>query len=476
MIVMPSTKRRRASVAAALFALFSAPLSGCTTGGDTHTDSGKRPGTPHEEQSPPRPPKTGLGNIIVAGRAITGSKPTGLAKFPYERTYTDGELYASVTGYRTMMYGWAGLEGVYDDVLRPTSPKSGPLGNVVTAIDPAVQKAAADALRGRKGSAVAVDVRTGHIRALFSAPSYDPGAFSGSHEDDVTAWKKLTSDENEPLLNRPVRGDAPPGDAFHLVVAAAALEKGLYSSVDEATHSPVSYAVPGGTGKFTGDRAHCKNASIRTALRYACDNVFARMAVDVGQRDLAAMAETFGFNDDKLLMPVRVLPSNYPRKARSAADLASVGDGAAGVTATPLEMARVMAVIAGGGRQVNPQLVTQVIHADGSSQGPKDAATGSGRVVGRKTADQLRSALQGSGTGGVTGWELRPDTGGHGEAAAWSVSFTRFRDGSPLALAVCLTVPAAAGDRSGHAQPVVRVAQQITRAAAAPRSADQPAA
>ncbi len=43
---------------------------------------------------------------------------------------------------------------------------------------------------------------------------------------------------------------------------------------------------------------------------YACDNVFARMAVDVGRRDLAATAETFGFNDDHLLTPVLVWRSN----------------------------------------------------------------------------------------------------------------------------------------------------------------------
>ncbi|GAU64967.1 penicillin-binding protein [Streptomyces sp. NBRC 110611] len=55
---------------------------------------------------------------------------------------------------------------------------------------------------------------------------------------DQAAWLKLNNDESEPLRNRAVRDSAPLGDAFHLVVAAAALEKGLYSSVDEATHSP----------------------------------------------------------------------------------------------------------------------------------------------------------------------------------------------------------------------------------------------
>ena len=47
---------------------------------------------------------------------------------PYQRTYTNGELYAAVTGYRSMSFGQAGVEGVYDDVLGagpPTAAKPG---------------------------------------------------------------------------------------------------------------------------------------------------------------------------------------------------------------------------------------------------------------------------------------------------------------------------------------------------------------
>ena len=98
--------------------------------------------------------------------------------------------------------------------------------------------------------------------------------------------------------------------------------------------------------------SHCKNASIRSALRYSCDNVFARMAVDMGNDGLASMAEAFGFNDDNLLMPVRVAPSNFPQHDRGPAELAAKGNGLAGITATPLEMARVMGVIANGGEEL----------------------------------------------------------------------------------------------------------------------------
>ena len=70
----------------------------------------------------------------------------------------------------------------------------------------------------------------------------------------------------------------------------------------------------------------------------------------MGNDGLAPMAEALGLNDDNLLMPVRVARSTFPQHDRGPAELAAKGNGLAGITATPLEMARVMGVIANGGR------------------------------------------------------------------------------------------------------------------------------
>ncbi|MEU5239429.1 penicillin-binding transpeptidase domain-containing protein [Streptomyces lydicus] len=448
-------------------ALLAPFLSGCST----QRDAAAPVAPSDKKQSVPKPPKAGLGNIIVAGRAVTGSKPSGTPKVPYRRTYTDGELYASVTGIRSMAFGRNGLEAIYDDVLGagPGHPGHGP-GNVVTAIAPAVQRAAADGLRGRKGAAVALDAATGHIRALVSTPSYDPATFSGNLSKDAEAWQKLNDDEDTPLVNRTIRDAVPTGDAFHVVVAAAALDKGIYASVDDRTHSPVTYRLPGSTTEVTGDRAHCKDASIRSALRYACANVFARMAAEVGRKNLVATAEAFGSNDDDLFAPVRVVRSTFPRDDASAAYLALRGNGQEGATATPLEMARVMAVIASGGRQIHPQLVTQVVRADGSMQRPKYSGVAGARVIRQETAAQLRSALKTSGPsslmGGTTGWALPTGGGAPKEAAAWSIAFTRAGDGRPMAIAVCAASPGSPSDRSRDVKMVKRIAEAMGLSAA----------
>lgn len=196
-----------------------------------------------------------LGNIIVAGDAITGSAQTKGSDLKYKRTYTDGSLYAAVTGYSSQVYGATQLEGIYQDLLDGTATQlKNPLdtltnkradpGDVVTTIDPDVQKAAYNALGDKKGAAVAIDPKTGKILAVVSTPSYDPTTISAGNS---SVWKKLKKDSDKPLVNRALRQPLPPGSTFKLVVAAAALEDGLYSDVDTKTDSPNPYTLPGTT-------------------------------------------------------------------------------------------------------------------------------------------------------------------------------------------------------------------------------------
>ena len=58
-----------------------------------------------------------LGNIVVGGKSVTGSARTKNGDLAYKRTYTDGSLYAAVTGYSSQAYGATQLEGVYQKLL-----------------------------------------------------------------------------------------------------------------------------------------------------------------------------------------------------------------------------------------------------------------------------------------------------------------------------------------------------------------------
>ncbi|MFJ4363888.1 peptidoglycan D,D-transpeptidase FtsI family protein [Streptomyces chartreusis] len=425
-----------------------------------------------------------LGNIVVGGESITGSARTKSGDLAYKRTYTDGSLYAAVTGYSSQAFGATQLEGIYRDLLdgtdnrlksvldTVTNKRSEP-GNVITTIDPDVQKAAYDALGDKKGAAVAIDPATGKILAVVSTPSYDPSRITTG---DSAAWNELTKDSDKPMTNRALRQPLPPGSTFKLVVAAAALEDGLYSSVDEKTDSPDPYPLPDSSSKLTNENpsAPCEDASIRVALQYSCNNVFGSLAVDLGQDKVRAMAEKFGFNDASQDVPVRAYESVYP-KDMDKAQTALSGIGQFDVTATPLQMAMVSAAIANDGKLVSPHMVSQITDSGGNALENYDDSADTTEIVSSSTAEQLQSAMRtvvedGTGTnaqiagatvGGKTG------TAQHGEnnsktPYAWFTSYGK-ADGKEVAVAVLVEQSDAARSEvsgNGLAAPVAKAVME----------------
>ncbi|TQJ87233.1 penicillin-binding protein 2 [Streptomyces sp. SLBN-31] len=427
-----------------------------------------------------------LGNIIVAGRSVTGSARTKSGDLAYKRTYKDGELYAAVTGYASQAYAPTQLEGIYQDLLNGTdnrlktvmdtvTGKRAEPGDVVTTIDPDVQKAAYDALGAKKGAAVAIDPKTGKILAVVSTPSYDPTSLTDANTAG-TAWKKLNADPDKPLTNRALRQPLPPGSTFKLVVAAAALEDGLYSSVDQRTDSPDPYTLPGTTRELSNENpnAPCEDASIRTALEYSCNNVFAKMAVKLGQDKVRAMAEKFGFDDDSQDVPVRAYTSVYPSDMNESST-ALTGIGQYDVTATPLQMAMVSAAIANGGKLVSPHMVSQITDGGGDVLKDYDDDAGTKEIVSSSTAEQLQSAMQtvvekGTGTNArISGVTVGGKTGTaqHGEnnsqtPYAWFTSYGK-AGGKEVAVAVVVEQSNAARSEvsgNGLAAPVAKAVMQ----------------
>ncbi|MFK0116166.1 peptidoglycan D,D-transpeptidase FtsI family protein [Streptomyces sp. NPDC090994] len=429
-----------------------------------------------------------LGNIIVAGEAVTGSARTEGSDLAYKRTYKDGELYAAVTGYASQAYAPTQLEGIYEDLLNGTDPQLKTVmdtvtdqradpGNVITTIDPDVQRAGYEALGDNKGAAVAIDPKTGKILGVVSTPSYDPTSLTDANTAG-TAWKKLNADDDKPLTNRALRQPLPPGSTFKLVVASAALEDGLYSSVDEKTDSPDPYTLPGTVTPLTNENpnAPCENATIRVALQYSCNNVFGKMAVDLGQDKVRAMAEKFGFNDDEQDVPVRAYTSVYPSDMDEAQTGLS-GIGQFDVTATPLQMAMVSAALANGGELVTPHMVAQTTDSDGDVLKDYDEDAKTTRIVSSSTAEQLQSAMQtvvedgtgsnaqidGATVGGKTG------TAQHGEnnsktPYAWFTSYAKSDStGEEVAVAVMVEQSDAARSEvsgNGLAAPVAKAMMQ----------------
>ncbi|MFJ5531307.1 penicillin-binding transpeptidase domain-containing protein [Streptomyces sp. NPDC093261] len=428
------------------------------------------------------------GDIVVDGRPVTGSRDTG-GMFRFERTYTDGPLYAPVTGFASQRYGTTLLENAQDPVLAGTDPmlslfplwndlvrKRPPGGRVVTTLNGAAQRAAFRYLAGRTGAVAAIEPATGRVLALVSAPSYDPGELSGASASAARAWARLNGDAAQPMLNRAIRQTYPPGSTFKVVTAAAALDSGLVWDPDDPTPSPDPYLLPGTTTRLTNETDGCANASLRYAFVWSCNTVFAKMGVAVGLRTMAATAEGFGFNDPGLRVPFAVAPSTFDRKLDQA-QLAMSSIGQFDTRATPLQMAMVAAAVAGGGSVKTPYLVEKTTTSHGetvSATGPRTRY----RAMSPATAALLRemmtevvqegtgrsAAIPGALVGGKTG-TAQHGVGNSGRPYAWFISWAQPDDAAEPAVAVAVVVEDATGARGeisggGDAGPIAKAVME----------------
>jgi cell division protein FtsI/penicillin-binding protein 2 len=431
---------------------------------------------------------TERGNIIVQGQPITGSAVTDGSDYKYKRTYLDGPLWAPVTGYASQAFGSTQLESLDDGILTGNDDrlffdrtigmftgekKQG--GNVVTTLNAAAQKAAYEKLGSKKGAVAAIDPRTGAILALVSTPSYDPSTFAGNSKAGEKAWVALKDSEDKNLVNRALRETYPPGSTFKVVTAAAALENGVVTDINAPTDTPEPYILPGTKTPMVNHASGCEKATLNFALQVSCNSVFANMGDKVGRDKMVETAQKFGFNNDKIDIPVRAFASVYDKTMGKDGNAQSA-IGQFNTAATPLQMAMVTSAIANDGKLMKPYMVEQLT-APNLDTVEKHEPSEMSRPLSPANAQKIQQMMvnvveNGTGTtakikgvtvGGKTG------TAQHGEKNAkrpyaWFISYAENPDGtSPVAVAVVIEDSAA--DREdisggGLAAPVAKAVME----------------
>ncbi|MEV4391499.1 penicillin-binding transpeptidase domain-containing protein [Nonomuraea sp. NPDC049607] len=317
------------------------------------------------------------GDILTYdGATMARSRPAPAGSpYRFQRVYTDGELYAPVTGYMSL-YRSTGVEEAEDGVLSGDDAKvkvrsmvsDGDVAgaDVRLTIAQRTQWAAYHALEaaGVPGAAVALDPATGAILALASYPSYDPNALATFDPARLDATLgRLREAPGRPLLNRALNQVYPPGATFKLVTTAAALASGEYTPtapVDAAVRLRLPAPLAGPCGRA--------RPTLLRAFQTSCDTAYAGIGVQLGQDILRDQAEAFGFGDRGLRVPLAATPSTFPQgmdRARTA--LSAVGHDQD--RATPLMVAMLSAAVANNGVLMRPYLVEEVSLPDGSMLG-----------------------------------------------------------------------------------------------------------
>jgi penicillin-binding protein 2 len=251
--------------------------------------------------------------------------------------------------------------------------------------------------RARAGAAVVMDVRTGEIVAIASYPTYDPGAFLGGIPTPL--WKRLNDPKSEyPLFNRAITGAYPPGSTFKPVTAGAGLATHvvtLHSSVDcKGRWIDMGKQWP----KWCWDKSGHGTEDFMDAMADSCDVYFYNIGLNFYRRDgsevreeLQRYARDFGFGDRtgidlagevKGRIPDRKWKVDFNKNSPEYApwlpgDTVNLAIGQGDVLATPIQIARMYAAIANGGKLMRPYMVSRILTPSGEmSHSTKPTVTG----------------------------------------------------------------------------------------------------
>lgn len=182
-----------------------------------------------------------------------------IGKSGLERTY---EQY--LRGKRGVQYKMVNVQGIEKGSFKEGSldTASIPGEKIITTIDKELQLYGEYLMKGKVGSAVAIEPATGEILCIISSPSYEPGLLSG--REFSSSFSALRQDTLIPLFNRPLMAMYPPGSIFKTVQALIGLEQGVIrpGQMVYIDHSNI------------GDHAPMGLYDIKKAIKYSSNNYF----------------------------------------------------------------------------------------------------------------------------------------------------------------------------------------------------------
>jgi penicillin-binding protein 2 len=277
-------------------------------------------------------------------------------------------------------------------------------------LDRQLQDTAFEALKGKEGTLVALDVNTGDILAMVSTPAFDPNVFSRGIKSDE--WQSLLKDKLRPLSNRAIQGQYPPGSTFKIITAIAGLEEGVLQP--ESRISDPGYYYFGNRQFRDWKKGGHGSVDLHRAIVESCDTYFYQAGQRIGVDRIAKWARAFGLGersgaalDDEKggIVPDSEWKRKRFRQPWYPGETLSVAIGQGYLTVTPLQLANMMAALANGGTLYRPRIVSKIESVDGTSVrefGPEKIRT---IAIKQGTLERLHKALAHvvNGAGGTGG-------------------------------------------------------------------------
>ncbi|MEL0167770.1 MAG: penicillin-binding protein 2 [Pseudomonadaceae bacterium] len=286
-----------------------------------------------------------------------------------------GTHYIGKTGieryYEQLLHGTVGYEEVETNargrvlrVLDRTDPIPG--SDLTLELDVKLQQVAEEALGERRGAVVAIDPHTGGVLAFVSKPGFDPNLFvTGISYADYGA---LRDSLDQPLFNRVLRGQYPPGSTIKPIVALAGLDAGVVTRTSRV-YDPGFYQLPNVSHKYRNwNRSGDGWVNMSYAVARSNDTYFYDLANKLGIDRLHDFMSQFGigqrvsidmYEEAAGLMPSSDWKRTKYRQPWYPGETLIAGIGQGYMLATPLQLAQATALIASRGVWHRPRLLKE---------------------------------------------------------------------------------------------------------------------
>jgi len=239
-------------------------------------------------------------------------------------------------------------------------------------LDIELQRVAEEAMGDKAGAVVVMEVNTGNLLVMCSSPPLHLQEFVGGIS--TTAWNKLLNDPLNPLLDKTIQGQYPPGSTFKIVTALAAISEGVIT--------PDATFFCGGSLNFGNRKYGCwkkgghGTVDFHRALVESCDVYFYSVGMRLGVDNIAKYAHSLGLGNKTGIELEHekggMIPSTTWKQQRykekwQEGETLSVAIGQGYVLTTPLQLCRMTAAVVNGGTLYRPQMVHSVTAPDGKT-------------------------------------------------------------------------------------------------------------
>jgi penicillin-binding protein 2 len=333
------------------------------------------------------------------------------------RQYTEGSLFGQLVGYTGRLtasqyaqlknqgylpedsIGQAGLEESYEQQLRgqygettltvdgagrpipgaasSTTPEV-PGETIQLSIDTHEQQIAMQALQFgltnahvTKGVLIAEDPQNGQIKAMVSLPTYDDQLFANGISD--AEYLKLSTDPNQPLINKAISEQYAPGSTFKLVTGTAGLQSGKITASSTIETRP--YVQIGGYRFWDWNKQGFGALTVVDGLADSSDTFFYQLAQMVGIDTLTTWAQYYGFGSPtgidlpgevSGIVPTSQWAASTISRALYPGEVLYAGIGQGFDAVTPLQLVNAYSALANGGTLYEPHVVSTIKDAAGN--------------------------------------------------------------------------------------------------------------